>query len=137
MKNTDFLGTGWGFPPTFERSTGTVEMLSNEADIHSSLEILLTTRLGERVLRADYGCNMDELVFEPITTTFLTYIRDRIKVAILYHEPRIELKSIDFSKSIENEGLVWVKIEYAIRATNTRFNYVFPFYQKEGTNINR
>ena len=110
-------------------------MLSDEANIRISLEIILNTRLGERVLRADFGCNMDELVFEPVTTTFLTYIRERIRVAILYHEPRVELHTIDFSKSDETEGLVWVKIEYTIRATNTRFNYVFPFYKEEGTNI--
>ncbi|WP_229253955.1 GPW/gp25 family protein [Dyadobacter sp. NIV53] len=134
--NKSFLGTGWGFPPTFERTARAVEMLSDEANVRISLEIILNTRLGERVLRSDFGCNMEELVFEPITTTFLTYIRERIRVAILYHEPRVELNSIDFSKSNEEEGLVWVKVEYTIRATNTRFNYVFPFYKEEGTNIN-
>src|SRR3569833_2895720 len=79
-----FLGTGWGFPPTFSNKSVTVGMLSDEADIESSLQILLSTRKGERVLRPDYGCNLDELVFEPLTTTFETYIKDLIATAILY-----------------------------------------------------
>jgi len=70
-------------------------MLSDEADIQSSLDILLSTRPGERVMRPDYGCNLDELVFEPLTTTFKTYIKDLVATAILYHEPRIEVNKIE------------------------------------------
>ena len=50
-----FLGRGWGFPPEFNRATKAVNMLEDEADIKSSLEILLSTRLGERVMVPDYG----------------------------------------------------------------------------------
>ena len=38
-----FLGRGWSFPPTFNLDRGGVEMLEEEADIASSLEVLLTT----------------------------------------------------------------------------------------------
>ena len=40
--NTSFLGTGWSFPPTFNRDTATVDMVSDEKDIQQSLEIILS-----------------------------------------------------------------------------------------------
>lgn len=130
-----FLGTGWGFPPTFSIKTSEVGMLSDEEDIKSSLEILLTTRPGERVMRPDYGCNLDELVFEPLTTTFKTYIKDLISTAILYYEPRIEVNSIDLDDTGELEGRILIVIDYTVSSTNTRFNFVFPFYKNEATDL--
>jgi hypothetical protein len=130
-----FLGTGWGFPPAFNNKTSDVGMLSDVDDIQSSLEILLTTRPGERVMRPDYGCNLDELVFEPLTTTFKTYIKDLISTAILYYEPRIEVNSIDLDDTGELEGRILIVIDYTVSATNTRFNFVYPFYKNEATDL--
>jgi len=47
-QNLLFIGRGWSFPPNFNQAAGSVEMLEQEADIASSLEILLTTVRGER-----------------------------------------------------------------------------------------
>ncbi len=132
-----FLGTGWSFPPTFDKTSAEVEMLSDEADIQSSLEVLLSTRPGERVMQHNYGCNLDEMVFEPLTTTFKTYIRDMITTAILYYEPRIEAKKIELDDSRESEGVILVMIDYVVRSTNSRFNFVYPFYKNEGTQVNK
>jgi phage baseplate assembly protein W len=130
-----FLGTGWGFPPTFNKTTFDVEMISDEEDIESSLEILLSTRQGERVMRPDYGCNLDELVFEPLTTTFKTYIKDLVATAILYYEPRITVNNIELDDTGELEGRILIVIDYTVSATNSRFNFVFPFYKKEATDL--
>ena len=130
-----FLGTGWSFPPAFSKSEKQTAMLSDEADIQSSLEILLSTRPGERVMRPDYGCNLDELVFEPLTTTFKTYIKDLVTTAILYHEPRIEVNKIELEDTGDLEGKIVLSVEYTIRATNSRYNFVYPFYRMEGTEV--
>ena len=132
-----FLGTGWNFPPSFDKTLADVSMVSDEADVQSSLEILLTTRPGERIMRPDYGCNLDELLFEPLTTTFKTFIKDLVTTAILYHEPRIEVNKIDIDETDELEGRVVIAIEYTIRSTNSRYNFVFPFYRNEGTEITK
>src|SRR6185295_2232273 len=123
-----FLGTGWSFPPEFNDVSNAVEMTSDEADIQLSLEILLSTRQGERVMLHKYGCNLDEMVFEPMTTTFKTYIKDMIQTAILYYEPRIDVKKITLDDSRDAEGIILVIIEYVVRSTNSRYNFVYPFY---------
>jgi phage baseplate assembly protein W len=135
MNSKSFLGTGWSFPPAFNKNEKQVKMISDEEDIQSSLEILLSTRQGERIMRPDYGCNLDELVFETLTTTFKTYIKDLVSTAILYHEPRIEVNKIELDDSGELDGRIVITIEYTVRATNSRFNFVFPFYLAEGTEI--
>ena len=135
MSDQSFLGTGWVFPPSFDKSLKSITMLKDEDDIQSSLHILLTTRIGERVMQPTYGCNLDELVFESLTSTFKSYIRDLVKTAILFHEPRIKLNNVELDDSRELEGIILIEVDYTIRATNTRFNYVFPYYKNEGTDI--
>ena len=129
-----FLGTGWDFPPTFVRGSRSVRMISDKEDIESSLEILLSTEIGERVMQPKYGCNMNRLVFEPVDTSLQAYMQDLIKTAILYFEPRIILKSVTL-KTTQMEGRIDIDIDYVIAATNTRYNFVYPFYKEEGTEI--
>lgn len=136
MENyNSFLGTGWGFPPEFDKGTKSVNMLIDEEDIKSSLEILLSTRLGERVMVPDYGCNLDELVFKPLNLTLKTYIIDLIKTAILYHEARIDVNKISINPANELNGELLINIDYTVRSTNSRKNMVFPFYKEEGSEL--
>jgi phage baseplate assembly protein W len=134
--NRDFLGRGWSFPPTFVRDRAAVVMLEEEADIVSSLEILLTTTPGERVLQPLYGCDLSELLFESLDTRMKTLIADKVESAILYHEARITLEDVNLDDSFELEGIVLIKVVYQVKSTNSRFNFVYPFYKLEGTDIN-
>jgi len=131
-----FLGTGWAFPPTFDKAKKTVLMTSDEDDINCSLEILLSTSLGERIMQPTYGCDLKPLLFDPIDTSLKAYMKDLIKTAILYHEPRIKLNNIKLEDR-PNDGVIEISLEYTIRSTNSRYNFVYPFYLNEGTNISR
>ena len=131
-----FLGRGWSFPPAFNLDRGGVEMLEEEADIASSLEILLTTAPGERTMVPQYGCNLDELVFESLDTRMKTLMADKVESAILYHEPRIELEGVRLNDTRELEGVVLIEVTYRVKSTNSRFNFVYPYYKLEGTDIN-
>ncbi len=129
-----FLGTGWHFPPRFVKGPETVVMVSDIEDIQQSLEILLTTTVGERFLRPTYGCDLRNYLFEPLDDGLRAYIRDLVNTAILYHEPRIRLLGLNLYPS-ENEGLLLIELDYRIRSTNSRKNFVFPFYRDEGTDV--
>jgi phage baseplate assembly protein W len=131
-----YLGRGWSFPPSFSRTRAGVEMLEEEADIASSLEILLTTAQGERTMLPDYGCNMEELLFESVDTRMKTLMADKIETAILYHEARIDLEAVRLDASRALEGMIVIELVYQVRSTNSRFNFVFPYYKLEGTDIN-
>lgn len=128
------LGRGWSFPVTFKEESGTVALSEEEEDIKESLRILLTTSMGERVMRPEYGANMEDMVFESMNVTTANIITNRIQRAILFHEPRVEANNIDMVSDSAN-GTVNVTVEYTIIATNTRTNLVFPYYLDEATNI--
>lgn len=130
-----FLGEGWGFPPEFNKKAKMVVTTAGEDDIKKSLEILLSTRLGERIMVPEYGCNLEELLFQPLDLSLKTFVKDLIKTAILYHEPRIDVISIEIDTTNELQGELLVKIEYKIRITNSRGNMVYPFYKEEGSEI--
>lgn len=130
-----FLGSGWSFPPRFDHASGTMQMSSDEQDIEASLVIVLGTTAGERLRHPDYGLNLREQLFEPMNTTMQTLLKDRIKTSLLVFEPRINLLSIDLDSSRLNEGCLVIILEYEIRATNSRFNLVYPFYLNDGNEM--
>ncbi len=132
MVTSSFLGSGWAFPPQFGENGQSVNMVQDAEDIRQCLRILLATRLGERVMRPDFGCNVDDLMFESLTTTFRSYMADMVRNAILYHEPRIDPDSVEISPDSGNDGLILIEIQYTIRSTNSRQNFVYPFYLNEG-----
>ncbi len=129
-----FLGTGWAFPPAFERESGTVGMVSDFKDIKESLDILLSTSLGERVMQPRYGCELNDYLFEPLSSTVIGYIKDRVKTSILLFEPRIIAEKIDVTADDSFdliEGRFTITVEYTIPGTNSRFNYVYDYYSNE------
>ncbi len=134
-----FLGTGWSFPPEFSLRGG-VKCVSAEEDIHESLKILLGTNPGERVMQPTYGCGLKSQVFEEINETSVAVIIDIIKRAILFFEPRITVEQVIVDSENQDDllnGLVKIEVIYVIRATNNRYNIVYPFYFTEGTNVER
>lgn len=129
-----FLGQGWAFPPTFNRGTYTVGLVKAEEDIKQSLGVLLSTTLGERVMRPDFGADLHQQIFEPMDAAFQPFVTDIVRRAIILYEPRINLDSVDVN--IDNEaGRVELTVNFTILSNNTRSNVVYPYYLTEGTNI--
>lgn len=134
-KDKSFLGRGWSFPPTFSSDAGGINMVSEEDDIKQSLEILLGTSLGERMMLPEFGCNLHQYLFESISTSKVHFLKELIRTAILKFEPRINLEEIVIDQSAYLDGIIRIELDYSIQTTNTRFNLVFPYYKVEGTNI--
>lgn len=126
--NPQFLGKGWAFPVTFHNQGRGVSMAEAEDDIRQSLDILLSTSLGERVLRPAFGWKRDALMFEPLSTSFGSYLAREIENAILFYEARIDLNRVDFENAVDQSGLILIRLDYTVRATNSRTNLVYPFY---------
>jgi phage baseplate assembly protein W len=130
-----FLGRGWGFPVTFNKSLGKVNMVSDEIDIRQSLQIYLATKRGERLLRLAYGSIMHEYMFERATYGNLNFLCESLKNDLRIYEPRIIVHKVDVDAKNINDGVAHFVIDYEIQSTNVRDNIVYPFYILEGTNI--
>lgn len=128
------LGIGWSFPPEFNREAGTVELVRAEEDINQSLNILLSTSLGERVMQPAYGCNLQDYLFEPLNSSVIGFIRNLVTNAILFFEPRIIAEKIEVTAADSFDliqGRFTIMVDYSIPGTNSRFNFVYDYYLNE------
>ena len=134
---SDFLGAGWSYPPRFDRDAGGVAMVADEEDIEESLRILFATQRGERVFHPKYGLDVNDLLFEAMSTTMRTLLEDRVKIGILIYEPRIEPLAVTVHSQEPASGELHIELEYRVRATNSRYNLVFPFYRSDSNEMAR
>jgi len=132
-----FLGKGWAFPPVFHKESKKVEMVSQLEDIEQSIQIILRTIPGERVMLPEFGCGINRFVYQSMDVTQTTMLRDTIYDALLYFEPRIKLSTKDITIDTHDilDGKLLINISYTVIITNSRSNMVFPYYLSEGTNI--
>jgi phage baseplate assembly protein W len=125
-----FLGRGWAFPVCLEPS-GQISLAEYEEDIRQSILLILETGQGERVMRPDFGAGLPALVFEPLNTTTMALARHRVERALIAWEPRIDNILVQV-RAEHSLGRLAITIQYRVRATNTFYNLVYPFYLQEG-----
>ncbi len=127
----DIVGTGWGFPIKVN-ARGGLSWSGGVPRIQDSIWIILSTSLGERVMRPTFGAGAHEFVFEPNSTLVRTQLASAVREALVKWEPRIELVSVRVEPSGDLQNQVLATIEYRVRTTNELFNMVFPLYLQEG-----
>ena len=105
---------GWNFPVGIDYHTGTICMTDLKSDIRQSLLILLSTTPGERLIHGDYGCNLRQFMFEPITYELIQKIRWMVTNAVSKWEKRISHVEIDILNDAEEESRIVIHIRYSI-----------------------
>jgi uncharacterized protein len=128
-----YLGTGWSFPPEFSTGGRDVIMVYGQEDIIQSIMLLLSTRMGERLMRPEFGCDLSRYVFGEMNDGMKASIRSAIIDALLRYEPRIKVNKITVTESATNTGVLVATIDYTIRSTNSRFSMIYPFYITEAS----
>ncbi|OKS86514.1 GPW/gp25 family protein [Mucilaginibacter polytrichastri] len=130
-----FLGTGWSFPPFFDKANHTVQMVSDITDIEQSLRIILSTTPGERIMQPEFGCGLKLLIFEKTDSTLIARLNHIIYHALLNYEPRVNFIDTEILNRDDLDGVLSIQVNFRVIITNTRHNIVFPFYLLEGTNV--
>ncbi|MBR0748768.1 GPW/gp25 family protein [Bradyrhizobium japonicum] len=87
-------GGAIGAGPTLKPS-GAIAMIEGDAVVKQAIMMLLSTSPGERVMRPDYGCALNRLVFEPNDATTAGLAIHYVRQALIRWEPRIEILRID------------------------------------------
>ncbi|MFP2903815.1 GPW/gp25 family protein [Pyxidicoccus sp. 3LFB2] len=122
-----FLGQGWRFPVALDAS-GRIAMSSGQEKIHQSLQLILYTAQGERVMTPDFGCSLHERVFTQVEGATMGQLIDDVTQALSLWEPRVDVLGVEAEPSQEDPARLLIRVDYAVRGTNSRFNLVFPFY---------
>jgi uncharacterized protein len=127
-----FLGVGWSFPVTRDDVAQDVVRAEYEEDIRQAIRIILETSPGERVMRPDFGSGLLAMVFEPVNYTTLALVKQRVEQALVVWEPRIDVREVTVTVNGAARNRLDINISYQVRATNTFYNLVYPFYLQEG-----
>ncbi len=127
----NILGKGWAFPVSPDVK-GNIKFSQYEKSIEESIRIILNTTPGERLMRPDFGCMINEMVFAPNRPQSITQAEHYVREAIIKWEPRVILKEVRGEPDPDNETVVNIRIHYEIRSVNTFFNMVYPFYLERG-----
>jgi uncharacterized protein len=129
-----FLGRGWSYGVA-QNAPGVgddIVLATHEDDVRQAVRIILETGRGERVMRPDFGAGLDDFLFEPVNTTTCALLRHRVEESLHTWEPRIRIETLEVLPNRAEPGRVDIVLEYGIRATNTFYNLVYPFYTREG-----
>lgn len=125
-----FLGAGLKFPFKINQE-GSVDIVSYEDDISEAIKIILQTAPGERVMRPEFGCGINEYVFSVVNNSTLLQIQNEIDRALTLYEPRIIVENISARLEGNNDSSLLINIDYIVKNTNARHNMVYPFYLRE------
>jgi phage baseplate assembly protein W len=125
----NFLGKGWATPLGTD-ATAEIALAAYQEDVRQAIRIILGTVPGERVMRPEFGAGLQSLVFEPLSTTTVALAQHRVQEALVTWEPRIDVQNVTASLNDQRNTLL-LEIAYRIRATNTFYNLVYPFYLLE------
>ncbi len=102
--------------------TGGIEMVEEQAAVRQSILLLLTTTPGERVMRPDYGCDLQRLVFSPNDATTHGLAIHYVRRALQRWEPRIDILWLDAGSNEGDPGRMDIILEYRMRKTSRREN---------------
>lgn len=123
----EFFGVGWNFPVQ-QDGKQQVALAQYEESIRQSIQIILSTAPGERVMRPTFGGGLHELVFSVANAETSTRITALVREALLRWEPRIDVLDVTVENAPRQPNHLLIVIHYRVRANNSRFNLVYPFY---------
>lgn len=123
----DFLGQGIGFPVSVD-AYGALRTSAHEESISESIQIILGTGLGERLMRPDFGCRIHDLVFHPVNPNTCALASLYVREAVIKWEPRIREVEVQAYPDPTQENAIVVNVEYRVRRTNNLHNMVYPFF---------
>ncbi|MEW6104850.1 MAG: GPW/gp25 family protein [Bacillota bacterium] len=116
----DFLGKGPAFP--FRLTLGPDDMAEGEALVEMSIDQILGTAEGERLMRPDFGSRLPYLLFENSTEVLEALAAFAVEDALERWEPRITVLGVD--ARAEGNRLE-IHLHYMINATNDVRNKVY------------
>jgi len=134
-QKNEFLGSGWSFPVTFSAGNHQLSVSKYEANVNESIHLILMTHLGERCMNFEFGSGLQQYMFKKMNETLKGEIMDTVYFSLLNNEPRIDVQKVGVEFPEATIGFVEITVDYLFSLTNTRHNYVFPFYLGEGTNL--
>ncbi|MEV4510716.1 GPW/gp25 family protein [Dactylosporangium sp. NPDC049525] len=100
-------------------AAGSLSMVDGDAAVRQALLLLLATTPGERLMRPQYGCHLNRLLFAPNDHTTAGLAVHYVRQAVQRWEPRAEIVSLDAAADPDVATRLNIQLRYRVRATLT------------------
>lgn len=127
MTVEEWLGAGPRFPVLPDAATGRIPLIRGDELVRQSIETILDTEPGERIMLPTFGCGLRRYLMAPNVTATRTAIAEDIRAALTRWEPRIQVTNVAVTAG-EDPALVWIEISFVRVADQRPDNLVYPFY---------
>jgi phage baseplate assembly protein W len=131
IQGSDFLGTGWSFPPKPD-GRGGMTLVSGDTDIDQAIKIILGTPIGQRVMRPTFGSRLSELVFAASNPSTWGLAELYVSEALRFWEPRIEVVDVSAETDLEHREILNINIRYRVKSSHDERSLVYPFFRIPG-----
>jgi len=125
--SNEVVGRGWVFPPQIGPQGG-LALTNDRNELEQSIQMILTTSPGQRVMRPTFGCRLHELVFAPNNNHTAIQARRFVEEALGMWEPRIRVIRVEARPDSDEHTRLMIEIEYQVKASHDRRSLVYPFY---------
>ena len=109
--------TGWPLLPSPDQNGELAYPPSLADSVRQQLQVILSTRPGEQLMRPGFGAGLAEFLGEPDTITTRRRIYDRVSESVGRWEPRVEVDRIEVSDLPGRPGWLRIELGYRLRRT--------------------
>ena len=104
---------------TFKKHPVTDDLVQvkDKAAIVQAIQGILLTRKGERPFQPELGCDIQNMLFEPLDYASAGTIKQEIRETIDRYEPRVTVTKLDCTPDFDNNGYN-VEMQYTIVGRN-------------------
>ncbi|HLL64138.1 MAG TPA: GPW/gp25 family protein [Micromonosporaceae bacterium] len=125
--DNSFVGTGWSWPVEAD-ATGAIALVSGAGELEQAMYLVLATAPGERPMRPEFGCRLQEFVFASADANTAALVAAEVRASLVRWEPRVSVEDVLVTTDGDESSTLWIDVRYTVRSTNDRRNLVFPFY---------
>jgi uncharacterized protein len=127
--NETIIGRGWAFPLGVN-PRGMIALTNEKSEIEQAIILILSTPVGTRVMRPNFGSRLHELVFAPCNSQTMAQARRYVEDALGMWEPRIQVKDVEVVRDPEDQdgARLLIQIRYEVKATHDPRSLVHPYY---------
>ncbi len=105
-------------------AAGILEASDHRNLIKASIQRILGTARGERVMQPEFGSNFRKMLFEPLDSMLIEDIREQLKDTIESQEPRVNIIGIDFNFDYDNHTIyIAIAFKYVRTGYEDSFNF--------------
>ena len=101
---------------------GNIKIVKNVESVITSMDNIMGTFLGERVMLPQFASRLKDLLFEPIDQDMMGFLAREVRDVIEEWDDRVKVVAINTSAD-PDEATVFMSIEFAVKSFQGTFTY--------------